>query len=338
MTDEVIPRRSREPDNVRNLAQKLDLLTKQVEALAKNASLRNASISGGDGLTVYDGNGNLRLRVATNEGAVIAYDAVGSESARYGLLKNSSGAGQYGIETRNGSAWTHVVGGVSITWNEVSGKPTTFAPSGHQHGGADIVSQVAAAAQADGSSRAFNNTVGGNQFYAVWVGNDGNFNLGRNTSSLRYKHNVRDFDVDLSDLLRVRPVLFDYNDKFEAPTDPLTGQPAEGPERLIPGAKDQYGFVAEELVEVWPEVITYFDHGDGNGPVIDGIRYDLVAARLVPALKDLLRLARNARQRVVDLEAVNAAQELDLQAAREALVKQNARLKALEDRLTKAGL
>lgn len=317
-------------------------LSKRVDSLAKSASLHNASISGGDGLTVYDEDGNLRLRLATDAGAVIAYDASGNESARYGLLANSSGAGQYGIEAKNGAQWVHV-GAQSVTWDAIGGKPSSFNPTlpipgSGVSGTVPAATNANWAALADGSQYAFNNTVSGSQFYAVWVGNDGGFHLGRNTSSLRYKHNVRDFSVDLSDLLQVRPVLFDYNDKFETPTDPLTGEPAEGPARLIPGAKDQYGFIAEELVEVWPEVITYFDHGDGNGPVIDGVRYDLVAARLVPILQQMLRLARNARDRVADLEAVNAAQTLQLEQAQTALKNQAARLKAVEDRLTKAGL
>lgn len=329
--DDLIPRRGREPDNVRALKGMIDTLSKRLDELSKSASLRNASISGGDGLVVYDSAGNIRLRIATDDGAILAYDAAGNETARYGLLAYSD-PGQYGIEAKlSNGTWSHVGAG-GQSWNTLADKPATFPPT-LPIPGSGVSGNVAAAnwaAQADGSKWAFDNTVTGTTFYAVWVGDDGGFHFGRNTSSLRYKHNVRDFNTDLSDLLKVRPVLFDYNDKFEPPLDPVTGGPAEGPERLVPGAKDQYGFVAEELVEVWPEVITYYDHHDGKGPVIDGVRYDLIAARLVPALQDLLRLARGARDRVKTMED-------KLAKAQATLADQDAKIKALDARLTKLG-
>lgn len=338
MIEDLTPRRTKEPQNVRALAQQLSELARKVDTLSKSASLHNASITGGDGLTVYDESLDLRLRIATDEGAVIAYDGSGAPVARYGLLVDSSGAGQYGIETRNGATWTHVVGATSIAWNDVSSKPSTFPPSSHTHGGGDITSAVANALEAEGSSYAFNNTVGGTQFYAVWVGNNGGFKLGRNTSSARYKENIRDFVNDMSDLMRVRPVIYDRKGQWEQPTDEA-GEPIPDAEPVwVEGNKDEFGLIAEELVEIWPEVITYYDHEDGNGPVIDGIRYDLIAARLIPILQSMLLMGRTARTKLVEVQADITEIQTQLGQAKTALTNQAAKIKALEDRLTKAGI
>lgn len=323
------PRRTVESDATRELAGQLASLRKQVEALGKNASLRNASISGGDGLTIKDADDNVRLLVSPEQGAIIAYDETGAEVARYGLLAYSD-PGQYGIEALTANGWSHVGSGVA-DWTTLDGKPSTFPPSAHTHGGGDITSAVASASnaglamEAEGSGYAWNNNVGGTTWYAVYVGNNGGYKFGRNTSSARYKENIRDFTGDVSDLMALRPVLFDRKPVLTpAPTwtDPDGVEwLAEGPRYLEPGRKDEYGFIAEEILEVWPEVVQWFDHGDGLGPQVDGIRYEMIGARLVPILQGLMLLARTARRRVDEVETAATAE----------IVKLRQRTKALED-------
>lgn len=329
MAIEGTPRRTVETDDVRKLAGAIAEIRRQVEALGKNASLRNASISGGDGLAVKDSGDNIRLRVSPEDGAIIAYNGAGQEVARYGQLAHVD-VGQFGIEALTSNGWVHVGAGVA-TWNTLDGKPSTFTPSPHTHAGGDVTSQVSSAAsanwaaEADGSGYAWNNNVGGTQWYAVYVGNNGGYKFGRNTSSARYKENIRDFTGDVSDLLALRPVLFDRVPQL-APPPVWTDEhgvdwPAEGPRYLDPGRKDEYGFIAEEMLEVWPEVVQWFDHGDGNGPVVDGIRYEMIGARLVPILQGLLISARTSARRVREVE----------DAAQAAIVALRQRTKALED-------
>lgn len=283
-----VPRRGHEPDGVRVLAGKLAELEKLVAKLAKSANLRNASITGGDGLTVKDADGNVRLLISTTEAAIIAYDENGQEVARYGLLANSD-PGEYGIEALTPSGWSHVGSGL-LDWNNLDGKPSSFTPSAHTHPGADVTSAVAsavsasAAALADGSEYGFNNTVAGSQFYALWVGNDGGFHFGRNTSSLRFKMNVRDF-ARPGDLESLRLVTYDRKPTLRPPAM-VDGVQAEGPEVLIPGVRGEFGMIAEEVYKVWPEVVTWFTE-DGRS-VIDGIRYDLIGPRLIPYVQDLM--------------------------------------------------
>ncbi|ALY09167.1 minor tail protein [Arthrobacter phage Chridison] len=283
-----IPRRRVETDPIIQLRQMISQLASEVAKLGKNSDLRNASISGGDGMVIKDSDGKIRLRISTADAAIIAYKADGTETARYGLLTNSD-PGEYGLEVLNGATWVHI-GAQVATWANLSGKPATFAPSPHTHAGSEITSAVptataastaSLAAQADGSSYAFNNNVSGSTFYAVWVGNDGGFHLGRNTSSIRYKQNVREHASLDPGIHNLRTVVYDRKPTFR-PVMTVDGQPAEGPQWMTEGAKDEFGMIAEEVAEVWPEVVTYYE---GQ---IDGLRYDLVGPRLLPYVQHLL--------------------------------------------------
>ena len=281
MADDGTPRRAVESDAVRDLASRLARVQKDLAALARGSDLRNASISGGDGLFVYDAEDVLRLKIDP-AGAIVAYAADGSEMARYGLLANSD-AGEFGLEVYADGAWVHV-GNESVAWNNVAGKPATFPPSGHDHPGTQITSQVASAAsateaghaaEADGSQYGFQNNVAGSEFYALWVGNDGGFHFGRNTSSIRYKTNVRPAPpADPKRVLNLVDVIYDRKETLEVLPDG-----AEGPRRVFPGRKDEYGMIAEETVKHVPEIVTYY------GGEIDGIRYDLMGVALLPLLK-----------------------------------------------------
>lgn len=281
MADEGTPRRAVESDPVRNLAAQIARIRKDLDALARGSDLRNASISGGDGLFVYDSEDVLRLKIDPS-GAIVAYGADGSETARYGLLEHSD-AGEYGLEVYADGAWVHV-GNESVAWANVAGKPTSFNPSSHEHPGTQITSQVASAAnatnavhadQADGSQYGFANNVAGSEFYALWVGNDGGFHFGRNTSSIKYKQNVRPVtDPDPRRILNLEPVLYDRKETLEVLPDGV-----EGPRRVFPGRRDEYGMIAEDTLDHVPEIITYY------GGEIDGIRYELLPVAMIPLLK-----------------------------------------------------
>lgn len=291
MADFGTPRRGVETDPIRALAARLAEAERNIVLLGKSANLRNATISGGEGLGVKDADGNMRLRISTDDAAIIAYQEDGTEVARYGLLAHSD-AGAYGLEVLADGTWVHV-GDESVTWDNIAGRPGAFVPAGHTHTGADVTSAVASAdtatsaataALADGSRYGFDNTVAGSTFYALWVGNDGGYHFGRNTSSIRYKDNVRPF-AGTGDLAALRPVVYDRKPSYPAPT--LDGVPVEGPGAPLAGARDEFGLIAEEVYKVWPEVVTMFDHGDGAGPIIDGIRYDLIGPRLIPYVQEL---------------------------------------------------
>ncbi|QIG58497.1 minor tail protein [Arthrobacter phage DrSierra] len=283
-----IPRRAVESDPLAALMQKINGLEKQVAALERGASLRNASISGGEGLRVLDEDGGTRVSINTTDGAVVAYDGDGNAVARFGPLANSN-PGQYGVEVMYNGGWLQVGGG-NVDWGNISNKPATYAPSGHGHNGGDISGVVPEASIAAGSWHAYNQNVPGTSFYAVWVGNGSGNQFGRNTSSAKYKRNIRKHDTAPDGVLALQPVVYDRKDELDYPKDLETGERLIGPPNLIVGAKGEYGLIAEQVAEHVPEIVQWYE-GE-----IDGIRYDLLSVALLDVVKE-------QNERIAALEA-----------------------------------
>ncbi|AYN57880.1 tail protein [Arthrobacter phage Faja] len=233
--------------------------------------------------------GTVGVQVDPATGSFTAFDAAGtSEVARFGALQETS-PGAYGVEVKVGSTWVQV-GAQTTTWASVSGKPSTFPPSSHNHPGGDITSAVANAtnateathaAQADGSEYGFTNNVAGTTFYALWVGNDGGFHFGRNTSSIKYKENVRDAPVGDA-VMNLRPVVYDRKPTFKYP-ELEDGTRCEGPPQMFEGAKNELGLIAEEVDPFLPDIVTRY------GGEIDGVRYDLLGVALLPVVQQQQR-------------------------------------------------
>lgn len=273
-----IPRRAVESDPLAALMAKLTKLEGQVASLERGATLRNASISGGDGLRVLDSGGGTRVSINTTDGAVVAYDASGAAVARFGPLANSN-PGNYGVEVKYNGGWVQVGAG-NVDWGNIANKPSTFTPSSHTHTGNQISGVVPEATLAQGSWQAYNQNVPGTSFYAVWVGNSAGNQFGRNTSSAKYKNNIRRHDTAPDGVLALQPVVYDRNDVLDYPEDPETHERLIGPPNLIRGAKGEYGLIAEQVAEHVPEIIQWYD-GE-----IDGIRYDLLSVALLDVVKD----------------------------------------------------
>jgi hypothetical protein len=67
--------------------------------------------------------------------------------------------------------------------------------------------------------------------------------LGTTTSSVRFKQDVRDIGGESDGLMSLRPVAFKYKPDHEA------------------GGHAQYGLIAEEVAEIYPELVVYDDEG-----------------------------------------------------------------------------
>lgn len=230
--------------------------------------------------------GTVGVSVDPATGTFVAYNAAGTAPvARFGSLIETAPT-EYGVEVLVGSTWVRL-GNQTTTWDSVSGKPSTFAPSTHTHAGTEITSAVANAtnaveavhaAQADGSESGWTNNVAGTSFYALWVGNDGGYHFGRNVSSIKYKVNVSSALVDPWDVLQLRPVRYDRKPTYRYPQDE-DGNRLIGPEQEFPGAKNEFGLIAEEVEDHLPEIVTRY-----NGEV-DGVRYDLLGVALLPVVQ-----------------------------------------------------
>lgn len=98
-----------------------------------------------------------------------------------------------------------------------------------------VDNSVAGNSLADGpTSTAYARSATGSGWYQTWMNSSNQFM--RNTSSRRYKCNIRDWSGGVLDL---RPVIFDRRGK-ETPND-------------------EVGFIAEEVLEHLPEAVVYFD-------------------------------------------------------------------------------
>lgn len=296
-----VPRKTIYTDPTDELWNRIDTLYSMVESMQRASTLRSASVSGGTGIRMLDEtvvdqqDPKLRIWMNPEEGTITAYDVVtGDPVVRMGAMLETGGSAEpYGIEVFVDNQWVQL-GTQSVTWSQVSGKPATFPAGPHSHAGGDITSAVSNAVNAtnatnatnaanatnaghanlaDGSQYAFNNTVSGSTFYAVWVGNDGGYHLGRNVSSIRYKENVRVMPLN-KEVLKVEPVLFDRKPRLIPPPNG-----AVGPSNLV-SCHNEYGVIAEQSHQHFPEATNFYD---GK---IDGIRYELYGAALIPIVRE----------------------------------------------------
>jgi hypothetical protein len=97
--------------------------------------------------------------------------------------------------------------------------------------------------------------------FTVCSSSNGFGTMGTCSSSRRYKKDIRDLELGLDAALTMRPITYKWKDR-DAPAE--------------------IGFVAEEMHEVAPMLVTY-----NKQDQIEGVRYERVAAVLVNALKEL---------------------------------------------------
>ena len=92
--------------------------------------------------------------------------------------------------------------------------------------------------------------IGFNESNTIRIGDSGHANafiagvLLVPASSRQFKQDIHDMDKASSDLMRLRPVTFHYKKEYDS-----------GEDRL------QYGLIAEEVAEVYPELVVYDDTG-----------------------------------------------------------------------------
>lgn len=224
--------------------------------------------------------GTLGVEADPETGTFVAYNAAGTTPvARFGSLVETD-PGEYGVEVLVGSTWVQV-GAQTTTWSTISGKPGDVGgatiPGTFITGTVPDASTATLAGEAEGSQYGWTNTVGGTEFYALWVGNNTGYKFGRNTSSIKYKENVRDA-ASADAVLSLRPVVYDRKATFQYPEDE-DGNRLIGPPNRFEGAKNEFGLIAEEVAAVLPEIVTRYK-GE-----IDGVRYDLLGVALLPIVQ-----------------------------------------------------
>jgi len=112
---------------------------------------------------------------------------------------------------------------------------------------------------------------------------DSSGQLGTVSSSIRYKEDVQPMAESSQRLLKLRPVKFRYKKP-----DALSEKPI------------QYGLIAEEVAEVYPELVVR----DSTTGRIDGVRYDELAPMLLNELQKQQQLNATLVAEVRELQAV----------------------------------
>jgi hypothetical protein len=109
--------------------------------------------------------------------------------------------------------------------------------------------------------------------------------LGTVVSSRRFKEEIRDM-ADLTErLLELRPVVFRYKQEVQSGERPL-----------------EYGLIAEEVAEVFPELVVYDEEGQPFA-----VKYHLLSSMLLNELKKLHeRVEAQGAERARELEELEA--------------------------------
>jgi len=131
--------------------------------------------------------------------------------------------------------------------------------------------------------------------------------LGTINSSRRYKEDIEDMAAASDGLLSLRPVTFHYKKAFEDGDRPI-----------------QYGLIAEEVAEVFPDLVVHNEDGEP-----ETVRYHLLATLLLNELQKQQREFQNLQQET----ASQAAQLVSLEQQNRAFESERERLVTLEAKL-----
>ena len=133
---------------------------------------------------------------------------------------------------------------------------------------------------------------------------DANGKLGTMLSSRRFKDNIRDMGDSTNGLMKLRPVTFLYKPEY-----------GNG-DRTV-----QYGLIAEEVANVYPELVSY----DKEGKPFT-VRYQYLAAMLLNEVQKQYRRAEQQSEVVETQQQQLAAQAQEIESLKQQLQVQNATL------------
>jgi len=128
-------------------------------------------------------------------------------------------------------------------------------------------------------------TTGNNDAIPVVI--DSNGQLGTVSSSRRFKEDIHDMDTASSGLMRLRPVTFRYQKPFADGSKPI-----------------QYGLVAEEVAEVYPDLVAR--SADGQ---IETVKYQVLDSMLLNELQKEHQQVQQQAETIQRLESRLAALE-----------------------------
>jgi len=142
---------------------------------------------------------------------------------------------------------------------------------------------------------------------AVPVLIDSNGQLGTVSSSRRFKEDIQDMGNASEGLMRLRPVTFRYKKLFDDGSKPI-----------------QYGLIAEEVAEVYPDLVAR--SGDGQ---IETVKYQLLDPMLLNEVQRQQKEMQAQQTEIRDQKALVLTQQGQLKAQRAQLKTQQAQIAEL---------
>ena len=139
---------------------------------------------------------------------------------------------------------------------------------------------------------------------------DDNGQLGTVVSSRRFKEQIRNMGDSTTALMKLRPVTFLYKPEYD-----------KGPRTL------QYGLIAEEVAEVYPELVAY----DKDGQPYT-VRYQYLATMLLNEVQKQYRRAGEQADVIKAQAELMTAQQREIDGLKAQLRQQNA---AFQERLSR---
>jgi hypothetical protein len=113
--------------------------------------------------------------------------------------------------------------------------------------------------------------------------------LGVPASSRRYKEDIRDMGEASSKLLQLRPVMFRYKKAYDGGSKPL-----------------DYGLIAEEVAEVYPDLVVYNNVGE-----VESVQYQKLPVILLNEVQKQHRELKSQKEEISALKAeIQALREL----------------------------
>lgn len=117
-------------------------------------------------------------------------------------------------------------------------------------------------------------TTGVNDAIAVLIDSAGQ--LGTVSSSIRYKENVQDMGLSSDNLMKLRPVTFNYKEDASK--------------------SKAYGLIAEEVAEIFPDLVVYNPEGE-----IETVKYHLLASILLNEVQKLSKRIEHLESKLEEL-------------------------------------
>jgi hypothetical protein len=218
--------------------------------------------------TTSDGSGTPteRMRITS-----AGYVGIGTTTPN-SLLTVGDGTGSKVMVVNGGNTGT--AGGCAFTWQNGSNPIIAIGNYSGIYGGAYDASPTIY----NGSGLSYkvgNMTAAVGTHFMKWNNATGNWTY--DTSSARYKDNIENSSYGLTEVLAMRPVTFTY--------------------KAEPNRHD-VGFIAEEMLDVIPEVVAKNTEGEP-----DAISYDRLTSVLCKAIQELNAKVESLEARVAALEA-----------------------------------